>query len=452
MKPDDHVAIVGGGFSGTLLAINLLRHDGPRVTMIERSHGQIARGVAYSAAHPHHLLNVRAANMSALPDDPSHFVRWLEVRGGGDAGSFVPRSLYGEYLRGLLDEARAIGGDRLRIIADEARDIGDMSGGVAVRLRDGPHIRADYAVLAVGNLPPHTPPGIDPDALPADAYRADPWAGDLANGLADGDTVLLLGTGLTAIDAALLLDAAGFAGRIMALSRRGLRPRPHASGAAAQGLREKPATTLSHLVQSVRREAEVHGWRAAIDALRPITQMLWGGADDETRARFLRHLRPYWDVHRHRLAPQVAETVDAMVTSGRLRFIAGKIAASSAHRGGARVVFRPRYREDTQHLDVRRIINCTGPQGDLTRSDDVLLRTLLASGTIWPDALRLGLDVDASSRVITAKGPPHDRLFAVGPMTRGGLWEVVAVPDLRVQTWTLARRLSNAHWVGGEGL
>ena len=32
----DHVAIIGGGFSGTLLAVNLLRHDGPRATLIER--------------------------------------------------------------------------------------------------------------------------------------------------------------------------------------------------------------------------------------------------------------------------------------------------------------------------------------------------------------------------------------------------------------------------------
>jgi len=451
-KADDHVAIVGGGFSGTLLAINLLRHDGPRVTLIERRHGQVARGVAYSAAHAHHLLNVRAANMSALPDDPSHFVRWLEARGAGDAGSFVPRTLYGEYLRDLLDQARGIGGDRLRIIADEACDIADASGGVTIRLRDDADIHADYAVLAVGNLPPHTPPGIDPDDLSADAYRADPWAGDLADDLVGDDTVLLLGTGLTAIDAALLLDAGGFAGKIVALSRRGLRPRSHAAGIAAQDLREKPATALSHLVRSVRDEARMHGWRAAVDALRPITQMLWSGADDATRARFLRHLRPYWDVHRHRLAPQVAETIDAMVASGRLRFVAGKIAASSMQRGGARVMFRPRCDRAMQHLDVRRIINCTGPQGDLTRSDDPLLRTLLANGTVRPDTLHLGLDVDASSRVVMASGAPHDRLFAVGPMTRGGLWEVVAVPDLRVQTWTLARRLSNAHWVGGEGL
>lgn len=448
-----HVAIVGGGFAGTLLAINLLRHDGPRATLIERRGAQVARGVAYGTAHAEHLLNVRAGNMSAMPDDPGHFVRWLEARGLGDRTSFVPRRIYGTYLGDLLEETRAAHGERLRLIEGEAVALDREGAGEGWRLAlaDGGAIAADTIVLAIGNLPPHTPAGLDPDTMPPGSYIADPWAGDVAAGLGPDDTVVLIGSGLTAIDVALTLDAAGFAGRMHAISRRGLAPRRHDDVPAAPGLREKPAGTLSALVAHVRARADAIGWRGAVDELRPVTQMMWGGADAATRARFLRHLRPFWDVHRHRLAPKVADRIDALVASGRLSFAAGKLVGTSGE-GPVHLAWRPRGSEAIVTTTATRIVNCTGPQGDLMRSPELLLRDLLAQGTIRPDALRIGLDVDAQSRVVGADGTPDDGLYAIGPMTRGDLWEVVAVPDIRQQNWTLARRLSNAQWVAGEGL
>lgn len=450
--PNDHVVIVGGGFSGTLLAINLMRHDGPRATLIERRPRQLARGVAYSAAHPRHLLNVRAGNMSALPDDPGHFVRWLEARGEGDRTTFVPRTLYGAYLREMFDEAVARSGGRLAQRVGEVCST-DLADGVALTLADGARIDADAVVLALGNLPPHTPPGIDPAILPDTAYAADPWASDIADGLGPDDLVVLVGTGLTAIDAALLLDARGFAGQILAVSRRGLSPRPHVDGAPApKGVSDKPQGTLSDLVRHVRARARDGGWRAAVDELRQVTQMMWGAADRGERARFLRHLRPYWDVHRHRLAPVVAERIDALVEAGRLRFTAGKLVSAMVAEGGVDLTWRPRGSEGAVVTRAARIVNCTGPQGDLLRSDEPLIRQLLGVGAIRPDPLRLGVDVDMQSRAIRRDGTPDDRLHCIGPMTRGGLWEVVAVPDIRQQSWDLARRLSNAQWVGGEGL
>jgi uncharacterized NAD(P)/FAD-binding protein YdhS len=448
---DGHVAIVGGGFAGTLLAINLLRHDGPRATLIERRAGQVARGVAYGTAHAEHLLNVRAGNMSAMPDDPGHFVRWLEARGLGDRTSFVPRRVYGTYLGDLLEDARAAHGDRLTLVEGEAVALDRDGDAWRLALADGETIAADTIVLAIGNLPPHTPPGLDPDAMPPGSYVADPWAGDVAAGLGPQDSVVLVGSGLTAIDVALTLDAAGFAGRMHAISRRGLAPRRHEDVPAAPGLREKPAGSLSALVAHVRDRAEEIGWRGAVDALRPVTQLLWGGADQGTRARFLRHLRPFWDVHRHRLAPAVADRVEALVASGRLSFAAGKLVGVSGT-GPVGLSWRPRGQDAIVTTNAARIVNCTGPQGDLMRSPEPLLRHLLSAGTIRPDALRIGLDVDAQSRVIAADGTPDDGLYAIGPMTRGDLWEVVAVPDIRQQNWTLARRLSNAQWVAGEGL
>ncbi|MET4896641.1 FAD/NAD(P)-binding protein [Sphingomonadaceae bacterium jetA1] len=448
----DHVAIIGGGFAGSLLAINLVRHGGPRATLIERSATRLARGVAYSAAHAEHLLNVRAGNMSALRDDPDHFVRWLQARGAGDGRTFVPRRVYGDYLRDLLMETIAADPTRLTLVSGEVVALARDGARYRLDLAEGDALTADVAVLALGNLPPHTPPGIDPGRLPEGCYREDPWAGDVAAGLTERDSVLLVGSGLTAIDAALLLDSSGFGGRIVAVSRRGLAPRRHAETPPVTPLRERPATSLSGLVRHVRCAAAEQGWRAAVDSLRPVTQRMWAAADDETRARFLRHLRPYWDVHRHRLAPSIAARVDTLVEAGRLSIAGGKLVRVEADGDGARVDWRPRGTDRVATLRVARIVNCTGPQGDLLRSREPLIRQLLATGMIRPDALRIGLDVDAQSHVVAADGRVDDRFYCIGPMTRGGLWEVVAVPDLRQQNWDLARRLAHAQWVGGEGL
>ncbi|VXC86544.1 FAD/NAD(P)-binding protein [Sphingomonas sp. AX6] len=448
-----HVAIVGAGFSGTLQAINLLRHDGPRATLIERAETP-GLGLAYGAARPDHILNVRAGNMSALPDDPGHFVRWLEKEGVADAArQFAPRKTFGRYLKAMLDDAVANCGGRLNIVRGEVTQVDHSGGGARISLADGQSIDADAAVLAVGNLPPHTPPGIDPDALTPPRYFGDPWAADVTDGLSDEDAVLIIGTGLTMIDSALSLDAAGFRGRIIALSRRGLLPRAHeAPGASWERIAERPETVASELVGSLRQRSAAIGWRNAVDELRPFTQFMWGNASEAERSRFLRHLRPWWDVHRHRLAPEVAARIEALRANGRLTIVSGKTMDAREHDDGVAVEWRPRGHDKAETLVVQRIINCTGPLGDLDRTTDPLLRDLTARGLIRADAHRIGIDVDNQARTIAATGQPNDWLYALGPMTRGAFWEIVAVPDIRQQTWALARRLSNAHWVGGEGL
>jgi uncharacterized NAD(P)/FAD-binding protein YdhS len=202
----------------------------------------------------------------------------------------------------------------------------------------------------------------------------------------------------------------------------------------------------------VRDRGEEIGWRHAVDELRPFTQAMWANASDAERARFLRHLRPWWDVHRHRLAPPIADRLAALQANGRLSVVAGKTIALHPAADGLWVRWRSRGSDVVGDLRCRRAINCTGPQGDLLRSTDPLLRRLVTRGSIRPDAARLGIDVDSGAATVAADGRVNDWLFALGPMTRGAFWEIVAVPDIRVQTWNLARRLSNAHWVEGEGL
>ena len=447
------VAIVGAGFSGTLLAINLLEQPDVEVLLIERDRHRMGAGVAYSSTETSHLLNVRAGNMSAFADRPDHFCDWLAAHGLGCEAAFVTRATYGRYLRETLRVAMERYGRRLKLVDDEVLDIEEKDGQVTLGLVNGGLIEADRAVLAIGNLPPHDPPAIAGAHLPAHRYIADPWASDFAEGLADDAAVLVVGTGLTAVDVILRLAASGFAGPITALSRRGLRPHRHVDGLPRpKPVLARPAPDLSELVRWARGEAKDRDWRLVVDSIRPITQMMWAAADADKRARFLRHLRPFWDVHRHRLAPDVADRIDALVASGQLRFRAGKIADVTVEPDALAISWLPRGEADLVTTRAARMINCTGPQGDLLRSSDPLVKRLLAARRIRPDALRLGLDIDRDGHVIDAAGQPSEHILAIGPMTRGDLWEVVAVPDIRSQVSALARRLVNAHWTGGEGL
>lgn len=442
---------MGGGFSGALQAINLLRHDGPRATLIERR-PRAGEGLAYGDAAPAHLLNVRARGMHAFPDDPDSFTRWLANRGGSySPDCFVPRLIYGDYLRDLLAVEMARQPGRITPVRGEAVSI-DLAGrGARIGLTDGRAVAGDVAILAVGNLPPHDPRGFGPH-LPADFYAGDPWTPAATTGLRHDDTVLFLGTGLTMVDMALRLVDEGFGGRMIALSRRGLLPHRHGPQPAFAPITQRPEPRASALVADVRARAATIGWRNAVDELRPYTQSLWGVAGYDTRARFLRHLRPWWDIHRHRLAPPVAERIAGLLADGRLTVIAAGTRRAEQVPEGLAVTVKPRGNPTETVLTLRRAINCTGPQGNLTAATDPLLQQLTQAGAIRPDALRLGIDVDAEARTISASGRVNADLYAVGPMTRGAAWETVAVPDIRQQVWALARRLSNAHWVGGEGL
>ncbi|HKY80416.1 MAG TPA: FAD/NAD(P)-binding protein [Sphingobium sp.] len=445
-----HAAIIGGGFSGTLLAINLLRHGTLRVTMVERHSDWLGRGLAYGAAQAGHILNVRAANMSALPDQPGHFADWLAGQGLGQKSSFATRLDYGVYLCAMLDKVREQASDRLMVLTDEAIDLHLLDQGVRIDLRSGGSLTCDAAALAPGNLPPHDLPAFA--GLGRPAYVNDPWAADIGQDLRADDQIMLLGTGLTAVDCALSLDGTGFRGRIFAVSRRGLAPHSHGSTAAALSSGDRPQLTLSALVRAVRTRSAEIGWRNAVDELRPFTQDMWRAATAPQRSRFLRHLRPYWDAHRHRVAPQVAARLAAMQTEGQLAICAARVVEAAPLDRGLIVHLRRRGRTNSEPLPVTRVINCTGPLGDLRRVHDPLLHRLALRGDIRPDPLSIGIDVDRQCHAIARNGSAQQRLFVVGPMTRGAHWEIVAVPDIRQQVWALAREITGAHWVGAEGL
>lgn len=437
------VVIVGAGLSGTLLAVNLLRQSSCEIMLVERERA-FGRGVAYSTRFPEHRLNVSAANMSALPDEPRHFAEWLGGKSGEGTTAFAARGDYGAYIEDLLRSSERAHPGRLRRLEGEAIAISKTTPGYEVALDGGDIIAADVAVLALGNLPAAGVPGIETASLSADSYVADPWSRDFTAGLQPGDRVAVIGTGLTMVDVTLRLAASGCSGGITAISRRGLLPRAHLEHPAAPAEPDDGADAahLSRLLRHVRAHAAVIGWRGAVDALRPITQRLWAEAPAPVRARFLRHLRPWWDVHRHRLAPAVAARLEELRAAGIVQVEAGRLLEAVPAAGGLRLSWQRRGSGEVVRQDFRRLINCIGPQDDPERSQEPLLRQLVSSGLVRRGSNRLGIDVTTDGEVRDAEGRADPHLLAIGPTSRTALWEIIAVPDIRVQAQAMARRIA----------
>jgi len=422
------VAVVGGGYSGTIAAAELAKTGVPAM-LIERS-GRFAAGAAYGTAEAAHLLNVRARNMSAFACADDHFCLWVERQGLGDGETFVPRRDYHRYLKQILDQAVATG--MVRLVGADAVSIEDSG----LVLASGEHLPCRAIILAGGNYPSRLPAFLrGPNAVES------PWGPDGALALkqlaAQCADILLLGTGLTMVDVALSLADAGFQGRMIATSRRGLVPRPHEQP-GAEPLPAPALGSLGEMMRNLRVAAGAKGWRAAVDSLRPVSQSLWLSLSDTEKRRFLRHLRPWWDVHRHRIAPPVAARIAALQDEGRLEIVPGRIGRFGA--GEVTIALRGGVGEARRQIGG--IVNCTGPEGAIGRVEDPLIRDLLASGRARPDSLGIGLDVDRASRVIGASGTASGRLYAIGPLTRGIFWEIVAVPNIRDQARGLAQTVA----------
>jgi uncharacterized NAD(P)/FAD-binding protein YdhS len=236
------------------------------------------------------------------------------------------------------------------------------------------------------------------------------------------------------VDLVLSLDAAGYRGRIVAVSRRGLIPRSHADFDPAPVERDHvPSGSVGALWRWLRRRGAQVGWRAAVDSLRPYSHSLWQSLDGVQQQRFLRHARPWWDVHRHRIAPEVARTIARLIGEGQLEVMAGRIISAQAADDGLDVQIRRRGASLPQTMQFAYAFNCTGPLHSIARTKDPLLRSLLDAGAVHPDHLGIGLDVDERSRA--AGG---ERLWALGPLTKGRYWEIIAVPDIREQAAAVA--------------
>jgi uncharacterized NAD(P)/FAD-binding protein YdhS len=451
------VAVVGAGFAGSLTAAQLLRNATKPfdIALIERR-PPFGAGVAFKTSLPCHLLNVPVIRMSAIPDEPDHLLCWLAGRAAGAGKSFaskaafLPRHLYGEYVEHTLRAAAERSSARLTRIVGEAVAIEPDSrgGSQRVRMRDGSSLDARWVVLAIGNPAPSDP--LNNGGLRASRrYAADPWADGALDGLDPEGRVVTIGSNLTMVDVALALDYRKHRGPIVAVSTHGLLPQPHPSDllpAWASRVGERTSGPLD-LIRAMREDvraaaAEGVGWRSVVDSIRPKTRSIWASWSDEERRRFLRHARPYWEVHRHRMAPENAKTIDALLKAGRLQIVAGRVAGVKETGSAIEVRVARRGSEPPETLTAARVVNCTGPGMDYRASRDDLVRDLLARGLARPGPLGLGFDADSDGALIGSGGRPSATLFTLGPPLKGRDWETTAVPEVREQALALAKRLA----------
>lgn len=452
-SPSRHViAIVGGGFSGTSLALALLRNPTPqplRILLIDRA-GQHGRGVAYArTAHPY-LLNVPAARMSVDIDDPLDFLgfaqRYLPQAQGQD---FLPRSLYGDYLeQSLLHAADAISAQVTleRVVANV--ETLSRSQRWQLQLDTGINITADDVVLATGNPPPATP-GSANDALGHPGYIDNAWSfGKLP---AETRSVLIIGTGLTMADVVLRLSDDEYRTPVMhAISRHGLLPRRQAPShgvlddAFFEPLRSVDSSrTLLSLTRWLSFSARRHGahWQDVINGIRERAPQLWHQLSLAERSRFMRHLQCYWDVCRHRLPAAVHDHVECVRASGKLQLHGGRILSLLPQGRKMRVIWRPRGSSYAETLVVDTVINATGPDFNLERSRDPLLRTLHRDGLLIADPLHTGILTDTQGAPLNLQGVATPGLFYIGPMLRAAHWETTAARELQQHAVRLASHL-----------
>lgn len=452
------IAIVGAGFSGTSLAIHLARQpwSAPTRILLIDPRPEPGDGVAYATRDYPYPLNVAAGQMSLDSTQPRDFLDYVQTQGiHAGAGDYLPRQVFGEYLRARLDAARHAAPAHVTCAHRQAsalqlRRAHDASW--ELWLDDGSNVRADEVVLALGNAPPtelHVLRGI----AHTDRFIRDPWSiGALAG--QELESVLLVGSGLTMIDAALRLAAIRPRVRhVHVLSRHGWLPqsqatasappiKPDVAGALAQS--RGNIRQITHALRTLAREVHAAGgdWREVLALARQHLPTAWRELPDIERARFLRHVRSLWDVHRHRVPAGPLGAVHSLARLGVLHVHAGRLEEANAGDDAVEVIWRPRGALKTRAWLVDRVINCTGPDPCVKRSQDPLVCSLLANGLIRCDSQSLGIDVAVDGRVISRDGAPVDSLYYIGPWLRARDWEATAVPELREHAARLARQLA----------
>ncbi|HEY1653023.1 MAG TPA: FAD/NAD(P)-binding protein [Acidimicrobiales bacterium] len=448
------VAIIGAGASGTLVALHALTtadHGARRIELFERS-GTFGRGVAYSTPHAAHLLNVPAGRMSAFPAEPDDFVAWLETEGHPfGASDFVPRHLFGSYLTDRLEQAIAARGSTVsvRFHHEGVCGVAPCGRGARIRTESGREMHVDAVVLATGLGPIRDLIGAGPAAESERSIR-DPWAPGALDGIGPDDTVTLVGTGLTAVDAVSLLLTRGHRGPLHAFSKHGLFPRAHSCAPLPRPSADGTVATWNGtrsargLLTAVRRQiddgqARGRDWRSVFDELRRQVPTVWTELPEAEQDRFLRHLQRHWEVHRHRMAPTSADLIARAHHAGQLTVWKGSLDRVHVN-GGQMLVTLRRGERCAGGWATDWLVNCTGPRYALDIAGNPLLHALAEDGLVRPGPHGLGLDADRCGRVLDAAGRSQDWLWAIGALRRGNLYETTAVAELREQAAALAQQ------------
>ncbi|NWD45285.1 MULTISPECIES: FAD/NAD(P)-binding protein [Pseudomonas] len=454
------VLIVGGGLSGTMLAVQLLRLPGKRQILVIEPRQELGRGEAYSAVELGHTLNGNAARMSVDPDNADDLTQWLTayIADGGWPESdqqhvpiselFPPRGIFGLYAQQRLAEAKALSASTVEHVRAEVVDLEVDEHSTLLTLSDGQQLRGTFAVLATGMFPAARTPQTESSGL--NAAAVDPWDVQAMTQLDPQSTVLIIGSGLTMVDAVVSLEQAGHRGPIEIFSRHGLLPHVRRQPPAWVDFLGEDHSLRSprQLLREVRRQCKLAleqgiDWQAPLDTVRANIGRLWSQASEAEKRQFVRHIRPWWESHHHRSPPLSAELVARLHGEGRLRIRAASYKGLVPSQGDVTIRLRPRGEQAIVQVSGAALINSSGIEYDWRRVARPLPRQLLKRGLIQPGPLALGIAADVSGAVLDANGQVSQRLFAMGPPLRGMWWESTAVTDVAIQAKALAARLAH---------
>ncbi|WP_313061665.1 FAD/NAD(P)-binding protein [Pseudomonas rhodesiae] len=453
------VLIIGGGLSGTMLAVQLLRLPGRRQILVIEPRAELGRGEAYSAVELGHTLNGNAARMSVDPDNPDDLTQWLteHIAAGGWPESaeqavpiselFPPRGLFGVYAQQRLAEAKARSTSTVEHVRAEVIDVQVDADSTLLTLDNGQRLCGNFAVLATGMFPAARTPQTHSSGV--NAAAVDPWDVATMRRLDPRSTVLIIGSGLTMVDAVVSLEQAGHRGPIEIFSRHGLLPHVRRQPPAWDDfLAADPALrSPRQLLRELRRQctiAQAQGidWQAPLDTVRAHIGRLWSQASEREKRQFVRHVRPWWESHHHRSPPLSAQLVARLHEEGRLRIRAASFKGLVPTQGGVTIAVRQRGEQTLTQVTGAALINSSGIEYDWRRVARPLPQQLLKRGLIQPGPLALGIAADASGAVLDAQGQVSARLFAMGPPLRGMWWESTAVTDVALQAKALASKLA----------
>ena len=451
------VAIVGGGFTGGAVAWHLasrLPAGAARIVVFEPRE-RLGAGLAYDTSDPVHRINVPAVKMSIDPALPEHFAAWLDATGAlsddpdarADDGELYPRrQVFGRYVDaqvGPLVVKGLIEHHRQHVAAVER-----AGGGWYITTDGGETLAADIVVIATSHPSPAAPKMLASILEGHPRFVADATVPNALKSIRRDDAVLVVGNGLTSADVIASLTAAGHTGAVTAISRRGLRSRGHAprlqephgdfSGRPIRSIR-----LLTRRIREAIRQAAVFdvSWHAVLDAVRAQVPAIWQNLPVEERRRAVRHLRPFWDVHRFRIAPQVEHALDEAVLNGRLDILAASVAAVSYHEGRIRVALKLAHGRGTRIRDFDAVVVTTGPAHGGILDSQSFLSHLAADGIIHADPARLGIACDMDSQALDRANRPVDGLYIAGPLARGTFGELMGLPQVSEHAKTVAGRI-----------
>ena len=452
------IAIIGGGFAGTMLAVHFLQQNTRSLHLIIiNSRYPLNKGIAYSSYSNKHLLNVRARNMSAYEDSPRHFTDWIRNHDKYAAldqnelpDMFLPRNIYGYYLKDVFDNAirKKSQNVTFEFVHDEAIDLEITGKSAQVYFSVSPPITADKVILAMGNQDPRDPNFKNGSFINSKRYFPNPWLNESVSHVEHLNEVLIIGNGLTMVDVVLGLREKNFRGKIYSLSPHGFKILPHRKFEAYHHLilDLQPPYDLEKMVKAFRihvrklKDQGVTG-EAVVDSLRPLTQKIWMQLKKTEKERFLYHLRHIWGVARHRLPKEIHQVIQQSILDDTLEIIAGRIESVHENEVGAHFKIRKRNKGELLELKVDRVINCTGPESDLTRMKSEMIQNLVTRKLIFPDELSLGINAAPDGTIIQEDGSLSTNLYTIGTWLKGILWETTAVPEIRAQATQLVSKL-----------